>query len=115
MAWAAGLGGFAIWGFPVYLAALNACILALIARRTLLDGSGMDEGLARGTAYRGTKDRAALVGSVRKAHASFGHAHGYLGARVNLPTSLPIASLDKVPRGNGWRPFANVALAKGAA
>ena len=34
-AWTAGLGGFAIWGFPVYLAALNAGILALIARRRL--------------------------------------------------------------------------------
>ena len=34
-AWAAGFGGFAIWGFPVYLAALNAGILALIARRRL--------------------------------------------------------------------------------
>ena len=34
-AWAAGFGGFAIWGFPVYLAALNAGILALIARRQL--------------------------------------------------------------------------------
>jgi fatty acid desaturase len=36
-AWTAGLGGFAIWGFPVYLAALNAGILALIARRHLLE------------------------------------------------------------------------------
>ena len=26
-AWAAGFGGFAIWGFPIYLAVLNACIL----------------------------------------------------------------------------------------
>ena len=31
-AWSAGAGGFAIWGFPVYLAAVNAGILALIAR-----------------------------------------------------------------------------------
>ena len=34
-AWAAGFGGLAIWGFPVYLAALNAGILALIVRRHL--------------------------------------------------------------------------------
>ena len=34
-AWTAGFSGFAIWGFPVYLTALNACILALISRRQL--------------------------------------------------------------------------------
>jgi hypothetical protein len=40
-AWAAGFGGFAIWGFPVYLAALNAGILALIARRRLAGSSAI--------------------------------------------------------------------------
>jgi hypothetical protein len=38
--WAAGAGGFAVWGFPVYLAAVNGCILVLIARRKLPDGFG---------------------------------------------------------------------------
>jgi hypothetical protein len=33
--WAAGTGGFGIWGFPLYLAAVNACVLALIARGRL--------------------------------------------------------------------------------
>lgn len=37
-AWAAGAGGFGIWGFALYLAALNACILALIARGRLPGG-----------------------------------------------------------------------------
>lgn len=32
-AWAAGVGGFAIWGFPIYLVALNAGILVLITRK----------------------------------------------------------------------------------
>jgi hypothetical protein len=52
-AWSAGAGGFAIWGFPVYLAVLNASILALIARGRLPGGSGMDFGFGarpRGTA-----------------------------------------------------------------
>ena len=40
-AWAAGFGGFAIWGFPVYLAVLNAGILALIARRQLPEALDM--------------------------------------------------------------------------
>lgn len=39
-AWSAGAGGFAIWGFPVYLVAVNAGILALIARGRLPDGLG---------------------------------------------------------------------------
>jgi hypothetical protein len=39
-AWSAGAGGFAIWGFPVYLAAVNGGILALIARGRLPDGLG---------------------------------------------------------------------------
>jgi hypothetical protein len=40
-AWTAGFGGFAIWGFPVYLAALNAGILALIVRRRLPEAPGI--------------------------------------------------------------------------
>ena len=40
-AWMAGFGGFAIWGFPVYLAVLNAGILALIARRRLAGSSAI--------------------------------------------------------------------------
>jgi hypothetical protein len=35
--WTAGVDGFSIWGFPIYLTALNAAILMLIVRRQLLE------------------------------------------------------------------------------
>jgi hypothetical protein len=92
------------------LAAVNACILALIARGRLPDGSGIDDSLARDTAHWGIEDRAALVGSEHKAYAFFRRVYSYLDARIKLFTSLPIVSLDKVSCSNGWRPSATLRL-----